>query len=67
VFGLPLSAFGAAHSGEPVITARASRAREALPLIYYYRSPMSHRLTARCGAKGAKKSSLARGEHAENL
>jgi len=36
----------------------ASRAREALPLFYYYRSPVSQRLTARCCAGGARRKDL---------
>src|SRR5215471_8766014 len=59
---ISLGASGAAHSGEP-LAHRSSllesqeampRTREALPLIYYYRSPVSQRLTAMCGAGGAK-------------
>ena len=37
---ISLSAFGAAHSGEPP--------------IYYYRLPVSQMLTARCCAEGAQ-------------
>jgi len=59
-----VSAFGAAHSGEPLgspteltklTRGHALREREAWPLIYYYHSPVSQRLTAMCGAKGALK------------